>query len=250
MTRKLTRKWQVKKRSKHSRKYKKTRRGKYIKKRRSVSRRRVLRGGVILKKEQRKDVDCFFDSLNEDSNNYIKNQKPSYYSSYDKALFCLNNLYKSLGKDLFIQMLGETYFKEKYNRTFYNENSLAKLRLIKFLSYIYDRISNGDTISQGAEHLAFVPTMYTKHSVKPMLMNLLCSLDGQCLNTTSYVSQDFNSGEGRQLLQGIHTNLTNLASSAYIDEETRNAIEDILPRINLDGKLAINPTILCSVLKI
>ncbi len=46
--RRLTRRRQVKKRSKHSRnnKYKKTRRGKYIKKRRGVTRRRVLRGGV------------------------------------------------------------------------------------------------------------------------------------------------------------------------------------------------------------
>lgn len=45
MTRKLTRKWQVKKRSKHSRKYRKTMRGKYIKKRRNITRKRVLRGG-------------------------------------------------------------------------------------------------------------------------------------------------------------------------------------------------------------
>ena len=47
MTRKLTRRRQVKNRSKHSRnnKYKKTRRGKYIKKRRNVTRRRALRGG-------------------------------------------------------------------------------------------------------------------------------------------------------------------------------------------------------------
>ena len=48
LTRRLTRRRQVKKKSKHSRnnKYKKTRRGKYIKKRRSVTRRRVLSGGV------------------------------------------------------------------------------------------------------------------------------------------------------------------------------------------------------------
>jgi hypothetical protein len=45
--RRLTRRRQVKNRSKHSRhnKYKKTRRGKYVKKRRDVTRRRVLRGG-------------------------------------------------------------------------------------------------------------------------------------------------------------------------------------------------------------
>lgn len=47
MMRRLTRRRQVKNRSKHSRhnKYKKTRRGKYVKKRRDVTRRRVLRGG-------------------------------------------------------------------------------------------------------------------------------------------------------------------------------------------------------------
>jgi hypothetical protein len=49
MVRRLTRRRQVKNRSKHSRnnKYRKTRRGKYIKKRRSVTRRRVLRGGDV-----------------------------------------------------------------------------------------------------------------------------------------------------------------------------------------------------------
>ena len=51
--RRLTRRRQVKKRSKHSRnnKYNKTRRGKYIKKRRGVTRRRVLRGGDELRKK-------------------------------------------------------------------------------------------------------------------------------------------------------------------------------------------------------
>lgn len=49
MMRRLTRRRQVKKRGKHSRnnKYKKTRRGKYIKKRHGVTRRRVLRGGDV-----------------------------------------------------------------------------------------------------------------------------------------------------------------------------------------------------------
>ena len=47
MMRRLTRRRQVKNRSKHSRKYKKTRSRKYIKKRRSVTRRRVLRGGDV-----------------------------------------------------------------------------------------------------------------------------------------------------------------------------------------------------------
>jgi len=47
MMRRLTRRRQVKNRSKHSRKYNKTRSRKYIKKRRSVTRRRVLRGGDV-----------------------------------------------------------------------------------------------------------------------------------------------------------------------------------------------------------
>ena len=61
----LTRRRQVKKRSKHSRKYNKTRRGKYIKKRRGVTRRRVLRGGdkvnveVIINSIKNKDPDRF-----------------------------------------------------------------------------------------------------------------------------------------------------------------------------------------------
>jgi hypothetical protein len=65
--RRLTRRRQVKNRSKNSRnnKYKKTRRGKYIKKRRGVTRRRVLRGGVkvnvkfIINSIKNKDPDRF-----------------------------------------------------------------------------------------------------------------------------------------------------------------------------------------------
>ena len=65
--RRLTRRRQVKNRSKNSRnnKYKKTRREKYIKKRRSVTRRRVLRGGdkvnveVIINSIKNKDPDRF-----------------------------------------------------------------------------------------------------------------------------------------------------------------------------------------------
>jgi hypothetical protein len=118
MMRRLTRRRQFKNRSKHSRnnKYKKTRRGKYVKKRRDVTRRRVLRGGVILKREQRNDMNCFFDSLHDDeSNNDIIDGEPSYYSSYDRAILCLSKLYKSLGNELFIEMLGGGLFKEKYN---------------------------------------------------------------------------------------------------------------------------------------
>jgi hypothetical protein len=254
MMRRLTRRRQFKNRSKHSRnnKYKKTRRGKYVKKRRGVTRRRVLRGGVILKREQRNDMNCFFNSLHDDeSNNDIIDGEPSYYSSYDRAILCLSKLYKSLGNELFIEMLGGGLFKEKYNTTFYNKNCYAKVRLIKFLSYIYDRISNGDTISQDAEHLEFVPSINAKYSAIPMLRALLCSLDGQCLNTTSYVV-DFNYDEtqGSKLLTAIYNNLTELASSYYIDETTRSEIKDvILPDMKSDNKLALNPTILCTILK-
>lgn len=246
MTRKLTRKRQLK-----YNKYKKTRCVKYIKKRRSMTRRRVLRGGVvILKREQREYMNCFFDSLHDDSNNDInENGEPSYYSSYDKALFCLNKLFTSLGQILFIQMLGGN-FKQKYNSIFYNEGCLARLRLIKFLSYIYDRISNGDTISQDTVVLDFIPSIYTKHSAIPMLQALLCSADGQCLNTTSYVATNFGT-QGRELIAALHANLTNLVSSDYMDKKTRdNITENILPSIEIDKMmLALNPTILCSILK-
>ena len=279
----LTRRRQVKKRSKHSRKYNKTRRGKYIKKRRSITRRRVLRGGVlILRPYQTKWMNEFFDSLN--------------HAKFDDALFMLDSLYSSLGQEYFIVMLGSNEFKERYNKTFYNNVCFAKLLLIQFLSYIYANVSNGNTITKGNRILHFTPGIFKKVNrlkssgifkpplsgkLKPsssgrfkssntfksssavkhtsegsviwMLLALLCGADARCLNTTSYVADVFKSREGRELLRGIYNNLTILSSSDYLDKNTKDYLTKvILPSMVIDediNKLGFNTTILCSIFK-
>jgi hypothetical protein len=186
-------------------------------------------------------------------------------------------------------MLGSNEFKERYNETFYNNKCFAKLLLIQFLSYIYANVSNGNTITQGNRILHFTPGIFKKvnrlkssstlkssgifklyrrpkpsdtlklpsviseRSVIWMLLALLCGADAQCLNTTSYVVNDFNLGEGRELLRGIHNNLTILSSSDYLDKNTKDYLTTvILPSMVIDeytNKLGFNTSILCSILK-
>ena len=168
---KLTRRRQFKNKSKRSKcninnKYSinnKTRRGKYIKKRRSVTRRRVLRGGVLtLRSHQKKLMDSFFKSLNFREDSRIVEGVPAYYANFNEALFYLDALYSSLGQTYFIVMLGSDDFKRRYNETFYDDNCFAKLRLIQFLSYIYANVSNGNTITQGDRILHFTPGRFKK----------------------------------------------------------------------------------------
>jgi hypothetical protein len=249
LTRTRTRR-RLKKRGKHSRnnKYRKTRRGKYIKKRCGITRRRrVLRGGVFLNSKHRKYINDFFDSLHDDSNNDINgNGEPSYYSSYDRALFCLNDLFTSLQRD-FITMLGEEYFKKKYNSTFYNDECFARLRLIKWLSYIYDKVSTGTSIIRDKEFLHFT---VGNRSVIPVILALLCSADTQCLNTTNYVARTVGA-EGHKLIIELYTNIKKLVSSKYLTKNARRYIKDyILPRIDDTGNgLALNSTVLCLIIK-
>jgi hypothetical protein len=88
-----------------------------------------------------------------------------------------------------------------------------------------------------------------------MLLALLCGADAQCLNTTSYVADDFKSGEGRKLLRDIYENLTKLSSRKYhyLDKKTQQYIRTVILKsmvIDKDiNKLGFNTTILCSILK-
>uniref|UniRef100_A0A6C0EW59 Uncharacterized protein n=1 Tax=viral metagenome TaxID=1070528 RepID=A0A6C0EW59_9ZZZZ len=280
MTRKLTQtRRRLKNRSKYSRskrshsrnnKYKKTRSRKYIKKRRNMTRRRVLRGGeFVFRGVQPRMVKMFFRSFADDKNESINSKGvPKYYAIYDNALVILDSLYQRLGKTAFIKMMGSSYFKKKYNSTFYNHKCLAKLRLMKWLLYIYAKVSNGSTIFRPEIILHFTPGRFRPYgrfksssdrfkssrvlerSVIPVIMALLCSADPQCLNTTNYVTIDSNA-EGLRLIAELRNNLMELISSGHLSENTRQYINEyVLPRIELNGKmLALNPTILCLIIK-
>jgi hypothetical protein len=129
----------------------------------------VLRGGdFVFRDGQKKKVDEFFQSLNSKKDSGIVRGVPAYYTSFDKALFSLDSLYISLGQRSFIEMLGSNEFKKEYSKTFYDDVCFAKLRLIQFLFYIYMRVSNGDTITQGGRILHFTPGRFKKvDSFKP-----------------------------------------------------------------------------------
>ena len=263
MTRKLTRtRRRLKNRSKHSRSKRshsrnKTRSAKYIKKRRRITLRRVLRGGkFVFRGDQQRMVKMFFRSFAYDKNKSINSKGvPTYYAIYDNALVILDSLYQRLGETAFIKMMGDSYFKKKYNSTFYNNKCFAKLRLMKWLLYIYAKISNGSTIFRPGIILHFTPGRFKssrvlERSVIPVIMALLCSADPQCLNTTNYITIDSNT-EGLRLIAELRNNLIGLISSGHLSENIREYINDyVLPRIEQDGKmLALNPTILCLIIK-
>lgn len=267
MTRKLTRtRRRLKNRSKHSRskrshsrnnKYNKTRSHKYVKNRRGITRRRVLRGGkFVFRGDQQRMVKMFFRSFAYDKNESINSKGvPKYYAIYDNALVILDSLYQRLGETAFIKMMGDSYFKKKYNSTFYNHKCFAKLRLMKWLLYIYAKISNGSTIFRPGIILHFTPGRFKssrvlERSVIPVIMALLCSADPQCLNTTNYITIDSNT-EGLRLIAELRNNLMGLISSKHLSKNIREYINDyVLPRIEVDrNTLALNPTILCLIIK-
>jgi hypothetical protein len=119
MMRRLTRRRQVKKRSKHSRnnKYKKTRRGKYVKKRRDVTRRRVLRGGVIRPRPRDIDIDL------------SENNKLDRFKDLVDAL--------QIDPDILNDYSLQTAYK---NMIEFNDGYIG-LTGLKFINYLWERIN-------------------------------------------------------------------------------------------------------------
>lgn len=125
--RRLTRRRQVKKRSKHSRKYNKTRRGKYIKKRRSVSRRRVLRGGAKPRARER-DID-------------LSNHNTVRFKDLVDALE--NNPYT----------LHDNYnLQTDYKNMIELKDGYIGLTGLKFINYLWERINELDEVKDKEEY--------------------------------------------------------------------------------------------------
>lgn len=129
MMRRLTRRRQVKKRGKHSRnnKYKKTRRGKYIKKRHGVTRRRVLRGGVPRARER--DIDL------SDKN------KDSRFRELVNALE--NNP----------RILNDPELQTAYKEMIELKDGYIGLTGLKFINYLWERIKDLDKDTEEYENL-------------------------------------------------------------------------------------------------
>ena len=118
--RRLTRRRQVKKRGKHSRnnKYKKTRRGKYIKKRHGVTRRRGLRGGVPRARDR--DIDL----------------------SDDNRASRFRELVDALEIDPTILMNGD--LQTAYKNMIELDDGYIGLTGLKFINYLWERINELD----------------------------------------------------------------------------------------------------------
>ena len=257
MTRKLTRKWQVKKRSKHSRhnKYKKTRRGKYIKKRRGVTRRRVLRGGVD-------DYDDKFNKFSTPIQKYIEDYQRFFFdmlknTRFDKALCNLYQLYKYKidgVENVFEIIIRRNSFQNTYHslvfssRPFHNtfsgittSETLPNRILPQFLAYILSKIGEGGFIVCKGKKLYFIAVESDERgdTLIYMLQQLFDALDfvgsSHGSNTISYAMHADSIGkhQGDTAFKSLLDVLNKLKDDARIDVKTQAQIKDILTHIEV-----------------
>lgn len=257
MTRRLTRRRQVKNRSKNSRnnKYKKTRRGKYIKKRRSVTRRRVLRGGLD-------DYDNTFAEFSPKDKQYIEDYQGLFFdmlekSRFDKALCNLYQLYKYKidgVENVFQIIIRRGSFQESYHtlvfsqRPFHNtfsgittNETLPNRILTQFLAYILSKIGEGGFISCKGKKLYFIAVESDEHgdTLIYMLQELFDALDfvgsSHGSNTISYAMHEGSIGKhhGDEAFKSLLAVLNNLKDDKLIDSKTQAQIRDILTHIKV-----------------
>lgn len=128
MTRRLTRRRQVKNRSKHSIKYNKTRGQKYIKKRRNVTRRRVLKGGAKPRARER-DIDL---------------------SDYNKGSR-FRDLVDALENNP--RILNDPELQTAYRNMIELKDGYIGLTGLKFINYLWERINELDKDKEEYENL-------------------------------------------------------------------------------------------------
>ena len=147
--RRLTRRRQVKKRSKHSRKYNKTRGGKYIKKRRSITRRRVLRGGGD-------DVKYIIDAIN--------------ISSPGRFRLLVDGL-ENKPEILHQHRLQDAYKRMIELRKDGAPTGYIGLTGLKFLNYLWARVNLLDTTSKNYKNLQTAISLMDQHALAPGIIN-------------------------------------------------------------------------------
>ena len=132
--RRLTRRRQVKKRSKHSRnnKYNKTRGQKYIKKRRYITRRRVLRGGVPRTRERDRDIT----DINLGDNN---------------TTYRFRELVDALENNP--RILNDPELQTAYKKMIELKDGYIGLTGLKFINYLWERINELDKYTDKYENL-------------------------------------------------------------------------------------------------
>lgn len=284
-TRRLTKKYKYKTRSKRSKRSRKSKRS-------GKTRRRILKGGVIprgvivsrrsgasvrpsaaplrqsaslsFKQPSREEklIDSFFRNLEEEEENF------------EKTLCVLYHLYNSLSRDKLNEILHSKSFKIRYEKAFYTKdlkknydgftscNIRANSKYILFLSYIFKKMVEGDFIRCNGIRQDFV---YNKDKSKTRMLKVLKKflgyLDTACVNTTSYpiTGERYN-----QILNGTATGVTKeeyamyeIVSSLQALEKNPNftSLQHILHNMTLnneDGSVAsynINTTVISRLIR-
>ena len=283
MTRKLTQtRRRLKNRSKYSRSKRshsrnKTRSRKYIKKRRNMTRRRVLRGGLDDYEDEfnkfstpiQKDIEyyqeMFFDMLKK--------------SRFDKALCKLYQLYKYKidgVKNVFEIIIRHSSFQNTYHRLVFSSRpfrntfsgittseTLPNRILPQFLAYILSKIGECGYIVCKGKKLYFiaVESNEDRDTLIYMLQELFDALDfvgsSHGSNTISYAMRD-DSGinhQGDTAFKSLLDVLNKLKDDDRIDGKTRAQIKDILTHITIpqgDGSTVyvINTSIFNRLIKL
>ena len=289
MTRKLTQtRRRLKNRSKYSRskrshsrnnKYKKTRSRKYIKKRRNMTRRRVLRGGLD-------EYDDKFNKFKKADQELIKIRQYKFFDNLKKSLFndALCELYKLYKykidgvTNVFEIIIRRSSFQNRYHRLVFSSRpfrntfsgittseTLPNRILPKFLAYILSKIGEGGYIPCNGKKLYFIAVNSDEESDSDtliyMLQELFEALDfvgsSHGSNTISYAMHGDSIGkhQGDDAFKSLLDVLNKLKDDERINDNTRAQIEDILthimiPQSNGSTVYVINTSIFNRLIKL
>jgi len=245
-TRRLTKKYKHKSRSRNkSRKTRKSRR-------RGKTRRRVLKGGTF-EIEKQKFLDDFFNGLKH--NNFID------------ALCALHTFY-TCGIDLshINEVISSEEFKREYAKTFFKEvkipnssgghiiNIESKYKLIAFLSYIFKKIAEGETIicDDGTTNVQLYFTPGTDSFLK-ILKNFFGYLDTACVLTISSSiskTQLDEKNKGGAVLSEICKNLKLLAKTYPTMKSDIDELLGLMTTGTGEKKVySFNTTNMCTLIK-
>ena len=260
MTCRLTRtRRRLKNRSKHSRSKRsdsrnKTRSAKYIKNWRGITRRRVLRGGLVYDDEFDKFKKADQLRIQGCESNFFRNLK---ISLFDKALCELYKLYKYKidgVTNVFEIIIRRSSFQNTYHRLVFSSRpfrntftaittseTLPNRILPQFLAYILSKIGEGGYILCKGKELYFIAVKSDERSdtLIYMLQELFDALDfvgsSHGSNTISYAMNAHSIGkhQGDDAFKSLLDVLNKLKDYGGIDDNTQDQIEDILTHIEV-----------------
>ncbi len=246
-TRRLTKKYKHKSRSKKSRRRGRTRR----------RGRRVLKGGELNEEEKFKVkynfLDDFFNGL---ENNYFDDALCALHTFYTCGID-ISDINKVISSEEFKTMYAKTFFKEVEIRN--NSGGLiinieAKYKLIAFLSYIFKKIAEGETIlcDHGTKLVELYFTPGTDSFLK-ILKKFFGYLDTACvltISTSISKSQLDEKNKGGAVLSEICKNLKLLAKTYPTMKSDIDELLSLMTTGTGEKKVySFNTTNMCTLIK-